>query len=114
MSVDKKEEEDRIKIANLVVWLQLCVFAADDTMSISWFNRHKTKYALNNFSETVVKEHGKLLKVFWDMPDQIDMPTVCNQLTRFGSLLAQMDYLEMQEAEELLINFLKNKRNGTV
>jgi hypothetical protein len=107
-----KEEEERIKIANLVVWLQMCVFAADETMNITWFNRHKTKYALNNFSDTVVKEHGKLLKAFWDIPDQIDMPDVCNRLTEFAELLTHMDYAEMQEAVELIKNYLKEKRNG--
>lgn len=114
MSVSKKDEEDRIKIANLVVWLQLCVFAADETMNITWFNRYKTKHALNNFSETVIKEHGKLLKAFWDIPDQIDMPDVCNRLTRFADLMVQMDYLEMEEVEELIKNYLKEKRNETI
>lgn len=109
-----KEEEDRIKIANLVVWLQMAVFAADETMSITWFNRHKTKYALNNFSDTVVKEHGKLLKAFWDMPEQIDMADVSNRLTKFAELLTDMDYEEMQDCIELIKNYLKEKRNGNI
>ena len=107
-----QEEEDRIKIANLVVWLQMCVFAADETMHIKWFNRHKTKNILNNFSDTVVKEHGKLLKAFWDMPDQIDMPDVCNRLSEFAELITHMDYSEMQEAVELIKKHLKQKRDG--
>lgn len=107
-----KDEEDRIKIANLVVWLQMAVFAADETMHITWFNRHKTKYALNTFNDTVVKEHGRLLKAFWDIPDQIDMPDVCQRLTKFAELLTNMDYAEMQDAIELIQKHLKEKRNG--
>lgn len=64
-----QEELDRVKVANLVVWLQMAVFAADETMHITWFNRHKTKNVLNNFNDIVVKEHGPLLKSFWDIPE---------------------------------------------
>jgi hypothetical protein len=109
-----QEELDRVKVANLVVWLQMAVFAADETMSISWFNRHRTKYVLNNFSDTVVKEHGTLLKAFWDMPEQIDMGEMSNRLSQFAELITDMDYLEMEESIKLIRNYLKEKRNGNV
>jgi len=107
-------ELDRIKVANLVVWLQMAVFAADETMHITWFNRHKTKNVLNNFSNTVVKEHGPLLKAFWDMPEQIDMTEMSKRLRKFAELITDMDYLEMQETIELIENHLKQKRNGNI
>lgn len=109
-----QEEEDRVKVANLVVWLQMAVFAADETMHITWFNRHKTKNVLNNFSDLVVKEHGKLLKAFWDMPEQIDMSEMSNRLSQFAELITNMDYLEMEESIELIKNYLKEKRNGNI
>lgn len=107
-----QEEEDRVKVANLVVWLQMAVFAADETMHITWFNRHKTKNVLNNFNDIVVKEHGKLLKAFWDMPEEIDMSEMSKRLSDFAELITGMDYLEMQESIELIKNYLKEKRNG--
>lgn len=107
-----QEQEDRVKVANLVVWLQMAVFAADETMHITWFNRHKTKNVLNNFSNTVIKEHGALLKAFWDMPEQIDMGEMSNRLAKFAELITDMDYEEMQESIELIQNYLKEKRNG--
>lgn len=103
---------DRIKVANLVVWLQMAVFAADETMHITWFNRHKTKNVLNNFNDIVIKEHGPLLKTFWDMPEQIDMTEMSKRLSDFAELITGMDYLEMQESIELIKNYLKEKRNG--
>jgi hypothetical protein len=109
-----QEEEDRVKVANLVVWLQMAVFAADETMHITWFNRHKTKNVLNNFNDIVVKEHGKLLKAFWDMPEQIDMTEMSKRLSDFAELITGMDYLEMQESIELIKNHLKEKRNGNI
>ena len=109
-----QEEEDRVKVANLVVWLQMAVFAADETMHITWFNRHKTMNVLNNFSDLVVKEHGKLLKAFWDMPEQIDMSEMSKRLSDFAELITGMDYLEMQESIELIKNHLKEKRNGNI
>ena len=105
---------DRIKVANLVVWLQMAVFAADETMHITWFNRHKTKNILNNFNDIVVKEHGPLLKSFWDMPEQIDMSEMSKRLSDFAELITGMDYLEMQESIELIKNYLKEKRNGNI
>jgi hypothetical protein len=107
-------EKDRIKVANLVVWLQMAVFAADETMHITWFNRHKTKNILNNFNDIVVKEHGPLLKSFWDMPEQIDMTEMSKRLSDFAELITDMDYEEMQESIELIKNYLKEKRNGNI
>jgi hypothetical protein len=107
-----EEHLDRVKIANLVVWLQMAVFAADETAHIKWFNRHKTKNVLNNFNDIVVKEHGPLLKAFWDIPDQIDMVEMSNRLSKFAELITDMDYLEMQECTELIEKHLKEKRNG--
>ena len=109
-----KENEDRLKIANLVVWLQMAVFAADETMHIKWFNRHKTKNILNNFNDIVVKEHGPLLKAFWDIPEQLDMAEMSKRLSKFAELITDMNFLEMQESIELLENYLKQKRNGNV
>jgi len=109
-----KEDADRLKIANLVVWLQMAVFAADETANITWFNRHKTKNVLNNFSNIVIKEHGPLLKSFWDIPDQIDMVEMSNRLSKFAELITDMDFLEMQECVELIENYLKQKRNGNI
>jgi hypothetical protein len=109
-----KENEERLKVANLVVWLQMAVFAADETANITWFNRHKTKNVLNNFSNIVIKEHGPLLKSFWDIPDQIDMVEMSNRLSKFAELITDMDYLDMQECAELIENYLKQKRNGDV
>ena len=107
-------EQDRIKVANLVVWLQMAVFAADETMHITWFNRHKTKNVLNNFNDIVVKEHGPLLKTFWDIPDQLDMVEMSNRLNKFAELITDMDFIEMQECVELIEKHLKEKRNGNV
>lgn len=109
-----KEEEDRVKVANLVVWLQMAVFAADETMHITWFNRYKTKNVLNNFSNIVIKEHGPLLKAFWDIPEQIDMAEMSNRLSSFAELITDMDYEEMQGSIELIKNYLKEKRNGNI
>ena len=109
-----QEELDRVKIANLVVWLQMAVFAADETMHITWFNRHKTKSVLNNFSNIVVKEHGPLLKSFWDIPEKLDMVEMSNRLSKFAELITDMDFLEMQECIELIENYLKEKRNGNI
>ena len=109
-----QEELDRVKVANLVVWLQMAVFAADETMHITWFNRHKTKNVLNNFSNIVIKEHGALLKSFWDMPEQIDMGEMSSRLGKFAELITDMDYEEMEGSIELIKNYLKEKRNGNI
>jgi hypothetical protein len=110
----KREDADRLKIANLVVWLQMAVFAADETAHIKWFNRHKTKNVLNNFNDIVIKEHGPLLKAFWDIPDQIDMVEMSNRLGKFAELITDMDFIEMQECVELIEKHLKEKRNGNI
>jgi hypothetical protein len=62
----------------------------------------------------VIKEHGPLLKAFWDMPEQIDMSEMSNRLSQFAELITNMNYLEMQETIELIENHLKEKRNGNI
>jgi hypothetical protein len=107
-----QEHLDRIKVANLVVWLQMAVFAADETMHITWFNKHKTKNILNNFNDIVIKEHGPLLKSFWDVPEKLDMAEMSKRLSDFAELITDMDFIEMQESIELIKNYLKEKRNA--
>jgi len=48
------------------------------------------------------------------MPDQIDMAEMSSRLSKFAELITDMDYEEMQESIELIKNYLKEKRNGSV
>jgi len=109
-----KEEHEHVQIANLAVWLQMAVFAADEAANVKWFNRNRTKYALKSFTDIVIRDYGDTLKKFWDVPEQLDMPDVCNRLTRFAELITSMDFLEMEECAELIDKHLKQKRNGNI
>ena len=55
-------EKEKIQILNLLVWLQVSVFSADECSTIKWFNRNQTKMLLNRLVDTIDKEHGVVIK----------------------------------------------------
>jgi hypothetical protein len=100
-------DEDKLKVANLVMLLQLCVYAADETVNISWFNRHKTKNVLNNFLNIVLSEHGHIIKAFWDVPE-LNMEEVTKTLDEFGKTVGTLNYYDLQKVTEIIKVYKSN------
>lgn len=94
-------DEDKLRVANLIMLLQLCVYAADETVHISWFNRHKTKNILNNFINIVLSEHGHIIKAFWDVPE-MDMNEVTKTLDEFGKTIGTLNYYDLKKITEII------------
>lgn len=102
-------DEDKIKVINLLMLLQICVYAADETVTIPWFNKQKTKNVLNTFLDIIIKEHGHVIKSFWDIPD-LDMVEITKVLTNFGQAAGSLQYYDLGEVTKL-INDYKNKNS---
>lgn len=102
-----KEQEERLRIANLVLWLQMCVFAADATDDIKWFNKQKTKSAMNTLVNIILKEYTPMLKTFWNVPDQLDMIRVTKDMQQIADLITDLNYLQMEDVIELITNYKK-------
>jgi hypothetical protein len=100
-------EEDKLKVINLLMLLQISVYAADETTTIPWFNKQKTKSVLNTFLDLIIKEHGHVIKSFWDIPE-MDMVEVTKVLSNFGKAAGSLQYYDLVDVTKL-INDYKNK-----
>jgi hypothetical protein len=95
------KQEEQIKVLNLLMWLQVSVYASDECESIKWFFNHKTKQSLRQAVGAIVKEHGNTIKAVWDA-DGVQMPMVTEVLDTFTKLVAQLDYYKLPEINLLI------------
>lgn len=95
------KQEEQIKVLNLLMWLQVSVYASDECESIKWFFNHKTKQSLRQAVGTIVKEHGNTIKAVWDA-DGVQMPMVTEVMDTFTKLVAQLDYYKLPEINLLI------------
>jgi hypothetical protein len=103
-------EDEKFKVVNLLMILQIAVYAADETMNITWFNRHKTKAVSNNFLNIVLKEHGDIIKIFWDIPE-ISMPEITKVLDEYGKEAGSLQYEDIREVTALIKQYKQNKKS---
>jgi len=95
------KEEEKLRILNLLMWLQVSVYASDDCESIKWFYNHRTKQSLKQAIDAITKEHGKTIKAMWDA-DGVQMPMVTEVMDTFTKLIANLDYYKLPEINLLI------------
>jgi hypothetical protein len=106
-------EDEKLRVINLLMLLQVTVYATDATDDITWFNRHQTKAVSKNFLNIVLREHGEIIKVFWDIPD-MDMASVTKTLDAFGKAAGGLNYYDLEPITQLINNYKQNlKSNDT-
>ena len=94
-------EKERIKVLTLLMWLQTAVYSADECQQISWFNTRRSKQLLKATVDTILKEHGEIIKTLWNV-DGVQMPEVTRAIDDFTKLLATTDYYRMPEISALI------------
>jgi hypothetical protein len=95
------KEEEKLRVLNLLMWLQVSVYASDDCESIKWFFNHRTKQSLKQAVDAITKEHGKTIQAMWDA-DGVQMPMVTEVMDTFTKLVAQLDYYKLPEINLLI------------
>jgi hypothetical protein len=101
-------QEEQIKVLNLLMWLQVSVYASDECEPIKWFFNHKTKQSLKNTIENINREHGKTIKAIWDA-DGVQMPMVTEVMDKFTKLIAELNYYKLPEIVLLLEMYNEGK-----
>jgi hypothetical protein len=104
------KEEEKLRVLNLLMWLQISVYAADDCESIKWFYTHKTKQSLKIAIDAILKEHGKTIMAMWDV-DGVQMPMVTEVMNTFTKLIAKLDYYKLPEINLLIELYNEGKLN---
>jgi hypothetical protein len=95
------KQEEQIKVLNLLMWLQVSVYASDECEPIKWFFNHRTKQSLKQTVDAINKEHGNTIKAVWDA-DGVQMPMVTEVMDTFTKLVAQLDYYKLPEINLLI------------
>lgn len=102
------KDEDKLRIVHLMMHLEVCIHACDNTEGISWFNRHKTKMTMKTFVDTILKEHGHLFKAFWETPG-LDMTDFVRTITEFGEEASTIPLMDLPELTAMIKNYKENK-----
>jgi len=100
-----REEEERVKIVNLLVWLQIASYAADDASTITWFNRNQTKMLLNRLNQTIQKEHGEGISGLWDT-EGTNMQMVMEEVIKFSELIQTIPFYMLPEVTTVIKNHI--------
>jgi hypothetical protein len=94
-------QQEQIKVLNLLMWLQVSVYASDECEPIKWFYSHRTKQSLKTAVDVIDKDHGKTIKAIWDV-DGVQMPMVTEVMDTFAKQIAQLDYYKLPDIVVLL------------
>lgn len=95
------KQEEQLRVLNLLMWLQVSVYASDECEPIKWFYNRRTKQSLKQAVDAISKEHGKTIMAMWDA-DGVQMPMVTEVMDTFVKLIAQMDYYKLPEIVYLI------------
>ena len=102
-------EEDKLKVVNLLMLLQIVVYSVDETESIPWFNHHRTKAISKNFLNIVLKEHGDVIKAFWDIPE-LNINQIIETLDTFGKEVGSLSYYDLVDVTRLIKEYKQQKK----
>jgi hypothetical protein len=107
-NLSEKEQEEKIRVLQFLMWAQVTVYAADSCEGISWFNRNQTKNLLKRTITQIEKEHGGAIKALWDVQDSDIMMGVTKAMDEFVHTIADIPYWELTNLTQLVSNFKKD------
>lgn len=103
-----KVEIDKIRVLNLLMWLQASIYASDDCEGIEWFYRNQTKNIIKRAVDIIQKEHGPTINSLWDVQDDSKIMTdVTNDLMEFTEELASTPYWMLSELTNVIRQYKK-------
>jgi len=108
-----KTDQEKIKILNLLMWLQVSIYASDDCEPIKWFYNKKTKHSLKATQQAINSEHGRTIKALWDV-DGVQMPMVTEVMDKFTKLLADISYYKLPDINLLLQLYNEGKLESLI
>jgi hypothetical protein len=98
-------EKEKIQILNLLVWLQVSVFSADECSTIKWFNRNQTKMLLNRLVDTIDKEHGVVIKELWNV-EGVNMDDAMREVVKFSELVSRVPYYRIPDLTQIIQQYM--------
>lgn len=106
-------QEEQLKVLNLLMWLQVAVYASDDCEPIKWFYNYRTKQSLKQTIDAINKEHGRTIKAIWD-EQGVQMPLVTNVMDDFTKLISKLDYYKLPDINLLIELYNEGKLDSII
>lgn len=103
------KEEDKLKVVKLLMLLQVCVYATDDTLHIPWFNKFKTKNVLNTFVNIILKEHGDIIHAFWNV-EELDIVAMTKVVEEFAAATGSLEFYDLEDVTKLINQYKQSKK----
>lgn len=95
------DDHEKLKVLNLLMWLQASLYAADECEPIKWFYNHQTKMLLKRLNDSIQREHGKTITAMWDVDGAL-LPDITRQMSEFTQVLAGCGYWMLPELTKLI------------
>lgn len=105
-----EEEKEKIQVLNLLIWLQVSVFTADDCSKIKWFHKNQTKMLLNRLVDAINKEHTPAIKALWDV-EGANMNDAMTELMKFSEVIAKVPYYRIPDLTSIIQQYME--QHGT-
>lgn len=96
-----KNELEKVRVLNLLMWLQASIYAGDECETIKWFYNHQTKMLLIRLNESIQREHGKTITALWNTDDAI-LPDITRQIEDFSYEMASYGYWMLPELTDYI------------
>lgn len=96
-----KDEHDKLKVLNLLMWLQASIYAGDECETVKWFYNHQTKMLIKRLNESIQREHGKTITALWNADDAL-LPNITQQIDDFTYEMASYGYWMLPELTEYI------------
>lgn len=98
-----KDETEKIRVLNLLMWMQASIYASDDCEGIDWFYRNQTKNILKRAVDIIQKEHGPAINSLWNIQEDSKIMTdVTSDLMGFSEELASTPYWMLPELTNVI------------
>jgi len=104
-----KQEDEKIRVLNLLVWLQVSLYASDNCENISWFFNQQTKYTARQYDASIRKYHGEAIKELWDV-EEVNMQMVMNEINKFAEIVTRIPFYRIGEATQVLTNYFDDEQ----
>lgn len=101
-------EEQKLRVLNALMWMQVSIYMCDNTEDISWFNARRVKYLSKSLVDTIMKDHGHVIKALWD-EEGTQMHTVTKVVDQFCEKMQRIEYWKLPEVNHLLDLYIDGK-----
>jgi hypothetical protein len=103
-----KNDLEKIKVLNLLMWTQATLYASDECEPIKWFYNHQTKMLMKRLNESIQREHGKTITALWET-DGATLPDITKHLEDFTYEMATYGYWMLPELIKLIQDAKENQ-----